>query len=250
MAEKGKGGGGFFDRYGDIVRLLIGFGLTTVVGGALGIYFQNKSWTYQHQETHSEAEVVKASEVFNDISHLLDRRQYRTRRLIAAYKANDREEIKKWNDSYQEVLVQWNEGLNRNLTLIQGYFGGDMQKKLDAIRIRFRQIDNDLNTYRKAHTHNQGDSEPVEDMSNSLSPEPVEDTLPSPSPKPNDNVSKPTNPRTIEEIRNKTMDEIKSRLDLLSETIFKFNNELLKQIQDGRVGIYLNPELWKKVHRD
>jgi hypothetical protein len=250
MEEKAKGGGKFFDRYGDVVRLLIGFGLTTVVGGALGIYFQDKSWTYQHRETHYEAEVIKASEILNDISHLLDRRQYRTRRLISAYKANDREEIKEWNDSYQKVLIEWNESLNRNFTLTQGYFGQDVLKKLDAIRIQFRQIDNDLHTYRKAQIHNQHDSEPVEDMANSLSLQPVEDTLPSPGPKPNENVPKPTNSRTIEEIRNKTMDAIKDKLDLLSQTIFDFNKELLKQIQDGRVGVYLDSELWKKVHRD
>ena len=249
MEEKGKGKG-FFERYGDIVRLLVGFGLTTVIGGALGIYFQDKSWTYQHRETHYEAEVTKASEVLNDISHLLDRRQYRTRRLISAYKANDREEIKVWNDSYQKVLIEWNESLNRNFTLTQGYFGKDVLKKLDAIRVQFRQIDNDLHTYRKTQVHNQHDSEPIEDMANSLSLQPVEDTAPSPDPKPNEIVPKPTNSRTIEEIRNKTMDAIKDKLDLLSKTIFDFNNELLKQIQDGRVGVYLDPELWKKVHRD
>jgi hypothetical protein len=249
MEEKGKGKG-FFDRYGDIVRLLVGFGLTTVVGGALGIYFQNKSWNYQHQETHSEAEVVKASEVFNDISHLLDRRQYRTRRLISAYKANDSKEIKEWNDAYQKVLVEWNEGLNRNLALTQGYFGEDVRERLDKIRVQFIRIDNDLHTYRRAQPHKQQDSEPVEDMANSPGSQPVADPQPSPGPSPNDNVPKSSGPRAREEIRNQTMDAIKSKLDLLSDTIFDFNKALLTQIQQGRVGIYLNPELWKKVHRD
>lgn len=192
--DNNKSDGKLFGKYGDLTRLLIGFALTTVIGGALGIHFQNKSWRYQNDEKRYEAEITRASEIFDDLSHLLDRRTYRTRRLILAYRDNTDEDIKKWRDSYQEVLIQWNESLNRNLTLTQRYFGDDMRNKLDDIREEFRKTDNALTAYRKAEKHNQND-----------------------------------------------LKDIENGLDSFNYKIYGFNIEMLKHIQDGKVGIYVSP---------
>src|SRR5262245_56208087 len=82
-----------FGKYHEVVLLLIGVLFTSLIGGALGYYFQEKSWENQNREKRYDAEISKASEVFDEVSRLLDRRSYRTRRLIWAYKDNDSEGI-------------------------------------------------------------------------------------------------------------------------------------------------------------
>ena len=63
-----------FGKYDELTRLLIGFALTTIIGGSLGYYFQYQSWKYQNNEKLYEAEIARASEAFDEMSRLLDRR--------------------------------------------------------------------------------------------------------------------------------------------------------------------------------
>jgi hypothetical protein len=51
--------------------LVIGFILTTVVGGALGYFFQTRSWRNQRESELREAERAAAIKVFEELSTLL-----------------------------------------------------------------------------------------------------------------------------------------------------------------------------------
>ena len=120
-----------FGRFHEIILLLIGFILTTIVGGFLGSYFQNRSWDYQNAISLKESEKTEATKVFNEISRLLDKRLFRIRQVIWALKDNN-DEIEKKLDDYRKVQFKWNDNLNRNLSLIQRYFGGDLRHKLET----------------------------------------------------------------------------------------------------------------------
>jgi hypothetical protein len=113
-------------------ELVIGFILTTVVGGALGYFFQTRSWRNQRESELREAERAAAIRVFEEVSMLLDRRQYRLAQMrYQLGKADSSNGIEPHLAAYREVVAAWNERLNRNLALTEGYFGMDVRDDLE-----------------------------------------------------------------------------------------------------------------------
>jgi|HubBroStandDraft_6_1064221.scaffolds.fasta_scaffold190056_1 peptidoglycan hydrolase-like protein with peptidoglycan-binding domain len=122
-----------------LLLLVVGFVLTSVAGGALGYWFQRRAWAHQHEiqlrdEKHQhevqrrEEEHQRALETFEEVSQLLDRRLYRMRRLYWAARdmaagTGDQERLATARTDYRAVLAEWNDNLNRNLALIETYFG-------------------------------------------------------------------------------------------------------------------------------
>jgi peptidoglycan hydrolase-like protein with peptidoglycan-binding domain len=102
-----------------VVLLFLGFVLTTVVGGALGYYFQRRTWDANRRESERTA----AAHVFDDISRAMDERLYRMRLVYWGLKGGDEDRIAAAMDEYRATLVKWNENLNRNLALVHRYFG-------------------------------------------------------------------------------------------------------------------------------
>ena len=107
---------------------MVGFVLTTVLGGLLGFWFQSRAWSHQHEAQQRDQEYDQALHTFEDVSTLLDKRLYRMRRLYWAARRNadtrvDRDAVSAARDAYVEVLFTWNDNLNRNLALTQTYFG-------------------------------------------------------------------------------------------------------------------------------
>lgn len=128
-----------------LVPLLVGFLLTTVLGGILGYYFQSRSWHHQNAAKVLETELQTALKVFEDISKLMDKRVYRMRLLFWRLSGQDTKEdtIENAINLYREVLYDWNDNLNRNLALIQCYFGDDIRKQIDyKVYERFKDIGN------------------------------------------------------------------------------------------------------------
>jgi hypothetical protein len=64
-----------------LAPILLGFLLTTVLGGFLGVYLQQRSWAHRFKVERATAERDRAVQVFEETSRLLDRRLYRMRRL-------------------------------------------------------------------------------------------------------------------------------------------------------------------------
>jgi hypothetical protein len=121
-----------------VVLLLIGFGLTSVLGGALGWFFQTRSWSHQHRAQQRDEERTQALKVFEEVSSLLDRRLYRMRRVLwaAARRARtgtDGGRLDEAREDYREVLATWNDNLNRILALVQTYFGGAARQHLEDV---------------------------------------------------------------------------------------------------------------------
>jgi hypothetical protein len=105
-----------------VALLVLGFVLTTVVGGILGYYFQRRTWDANRRESERTA----AAGVFDDVSRAMDERLYRMRKLYWSLKARDEEHIAAAMDEYSSALVKWNDSLNRNLALVYRYFGRDV----------------------------------------------------------------------------------------------------------------------------
>jgi hypothetical protein len=105
-----------------VALLVLGFVLTTVVGGILGYYFQRRTWDANRRESERTA----AAGVFDDVSRAMDERLYRMRKLYWSLKARDEERIAAAMDEYSSALVKWNDSLNRNLALVYRYFGRDV----------------------------------------------------------------------------------------------------------------------------
>jgi tetratricopeptide (TPR) repeat protein len=118
-----------------LVLLLAGFVLTTVLGGGLGYLFQRRSWAHQHETVRAEQERQQAIKVFEEVSSLLDKRPYRMRRLYWAAKKVAREHgdaaLAARLGDYDETLELWNDNLNRNLALVHAYFGRGARRRLE-----------------------------------------------------------------------------------------------------------------------
>ena len=150
-----------FGKYHDIVILFLGFFLTTIVGGYLSYSWQTRSAEIQRDAEQKRYEIQTATQVFEEISRLMDKRLYRMRRVNMGIGNKKDSEVmeERWND-YRETLFEWNENLNRNLALTQMYFGQKSRDFLETdIQSRFitygrllesaRDIKGKNNTYEK-----------------------------------------------------------------------------------------------------
>src|SRR6185437_4869421 len=67
-----------------LLLLVVGFVLTSVLGGLLGYLLQSRAWAHQHDVQRRDEERQQTLKTFEEISLLLDRRLYRMRRLYWA----------------------------------------------------------------------------------------------------------------------------------------------------------------------
>ena len=66
----------------NVLPILLGFVLTTVIGGLFASVLQQRSWRYQNAARLREEERQKASDVCQKISSLVDKRLYRMQRML------------------------------------------------------------------------------------------------------------------------------------------------------------------------
>lgn len=112
-----------------VFLLVLGFVLTTVVGGVLGYYYQRRTWDANRRESERTA----AASVFDEISRAMDERLYRMRLVYWGLRVGDEERIAAAMGEYREALVKWNDSLNRNLALVYRYFGGNVWRFLSGV---------------------------------------------------------------------------------------------------------------------
>jgi hypothetical protein len=120
----------------EIVRLIVGFVLTTVLGGVLGSYLQQRSWKHQNEVRLKEENLKRAGAACESVSRLLDKRLYRMLRLYYVCDGYvqgsfSKEVLEQRLRDYDNVLFEWNDGLNLNLALIGTYFGKSAREYLD-----------------------------------------------------------------------------------------------------------------------
>jgi hypothetical protein len=120
-----------------LLILVVGFVLTTVVGGALGFYFQQRAWRQQSAVQRSERDVHAATTTFEEVSVLLDRRLYRMRRVFwiarrLAPAPGGTADLDAAQGAYRVVVEEWNDNLNRLLALVQTHFGRPLRERLQS----------------------------------------------------------------------------------------------------------------------
>jgi Putative peptidoglycan binding domain len=120
----------------DLLPLVVGFLLTSVLGGLLGYLFQRRSWAHQYEVQQRDQERQQALRTFEEVSRLLDRRLYRMRRLYWAARGralgtSDEAELASAQAGNREVLFEWNDNLNRTLALVHTYFGSQVREQLE-----------------------------------------------------------------------------------------------------------------------
>ncbi|MDQ1698776.1 MAG: hypothetical protein QOG34_639 [Frankiaceae bacterium] len=112
----------------DLLLLVVGFLLTTVLGGILGTVLQQRAWKHQNDVRLREDELQRASELAGAIRKLLDKRLYRMLRLFFAVRARSQgngtdESVHTALEDYNSVLYEWNDSLNANLAAVGASFG-------------------------------------------------------------------------------------------------------------------------------
>lgn len=122
-----------------VALLLLGFLLTTVLGGLLGYVFQRRAWSHQFDVQRRSAEREAASSALNELSSVLDKRRYR---MLLVYWRLDWLDSREFEDAvtgYRAVLEEWNDGLNRRLALVSTHFGADLKRELDVLYEEYRE---------------------------------------------------------------------------------------------------------------
>jgi hypothetical protein len=115
--------------------LVFGFILTTVGGGFLGYWLQNRSWKHQYDAQLHQNERATATSLFEALSQLMDKRLYRMRLLAWSLEADSKDEqaIEQRMQGYRQVLYEWNDTLVRNLAITQAYFGSKVREQLEGV---------------------------------------------------------------------------------------------------------------------
>jgi hypothetical protein len=73
-----------------------------------------------------------------EVSRLMDRRLYRLKLLYWSLPAGRPDRTRSplaepRMEDYRQVLYEWNDSVNRNLALVQQYFGDEMRRRLDNV---------------------------------------------------------------------------------------------------------------------
>ena len=118
--------------------ILLGFVLTTIVGGLFASILQQRSWHYQNEQRLREDDINRASNVCRSLSALVDKRSYRMQRLLWATLAHAngqlaRDVLDARLQEYDQVLLEWNDERNARLAIVGAYFGRDVRDFLDRV---------------------------------------------------------------------------------------------------------------------
>jgi hypothetical protein len=136
-----------------LLLLIVGFLLTGVAGGALTFAFQRRAWTHQHDVQRLDLDREAARKTYEELSTLLDRRLYRMRQVfVSARRIADQPgpstALARDRDEYREVLRAWNDNLNRNLALVDTYFGAPARAYLETgLYEEFRAVGEELDLF-------------------------------------------------------------------------------------------------------
>ena len=130
------------DRKHERSLLLLGFLLTTA-GGLLSFSFQgwqeNRKLKADERSENSrlmEQRQNQATELFNELSPMIDTRLYNWRRLAWGIEDQIPEDsLKKRYLEYQDVFLKWNRNLNRNRALVCRFFGPEIGEQFENIII-------------------------------------------------------------------------------------------------------------------
>lgn len=133
-ARRSVGSEKLFGKYDDLVRLVLGFVFTGIVGTYLS-----------HRYTTQQADLVAAGKVFSDHSRLIGDRYFAMNQVTVflrdVQKAEQRKSSSdleiKWR-AYVNVLQQWNSARGFNREMIKLYFGDPLWSMERDVHYQFR----------------------------------------------------------------------------------------------------------------
>lgn len=118
-----------------LVSLFVGFILTGIVGTWLSQRWQHRSWINQQQILGEEKSYQDLKTVWDEVTTLSGKRQWRMRRLLYSIKAMNIEEADVHLQEYRDVISEWNEkqkSFEVRLTLFASYNFTTRLEKLSA----------------------------------------------------------------------------------------------------------------------
>jgi hypothetical protein len=114
-----------------VINLLAGFVLTTVIGTFLTGLVQQRAWAHQWKAQKAAEELRQAQDTYLEISRLLDRRLYWLTQFLTWLSRADAERLRTSLSHYRRAVRDWNETINRNLAMLQVFFGEPYRNELD-----------------------------------------------------------------------------------------------------------------------
>jgi hypothetical protein len=153
----------------EVISIVVGFVLTTVIGGLWATRLQQRSWERQNDLRLKEDESRRAADVCHELTGLLDKRLYRMRRLywaIAAFRrdpATEQSLNEKLSD-YNAALYEWNDRLNLNLALVGSNFGLSARQFLYLLYEHFRRVGSKLELVISKARHREDISQVLHDL--------------------------------------------------------------------------------------
>ena len=115
-----------------VINLLAGFVLTTVIGTFLTGLVQQRTWAHQWKAQKAAEELRQAQDTYQEISRLLDRRLYWLTQFLTWLSRADAERPRTSLSHYRRAVRDWNETINRNLAMLQVFFGEAYRNELDT----------------------------------------------------------------------------------------------------------------------
>lgn len=133
----------------ELIAIVVGFLLTTVLGGAWAQRLQTRSWVEQNKARLREQDLDRAGDTCASVMSLLDKRLYRMQRLLWAATAKpdgtiDAKDLEARRNEYVATLMDWNDRLNTNLSLVGSHFGDDAREDLERLYAAFKQVGHDV----------------------------------------------------------------------------------------------------------
>lgn len=119
-----------------LLVLVVGFVLTSILGGGLTALFQHLGAVAQRKQARAKQVWDERRKVFETVSRLMDRRLYAVRQFAFALddrETNGAEFAHKRLDEYRAVLQDWNGSINSNLALLEIYYGLPYRQEFDDV---------------------------------------------------------------------------------------------------------------------
>ena len=114
-----------------LILLAVGFLLTSVLGSIIAGWVQRRMWQHQWRVQRNNAALEQAQAVFDELSRLLDRRLFWLTQFQLWTRKADAARLAVALKNYRRVIIDWNESINRNLAMLQIYFGDALREQLD-----------------------------------------------------------------------------------------------------------------------
>ncbi|MFT6068954.1 MAG: hypothetical protein ACJAT2_003614 [Bacteriovoracaceae bacterium] len=102
------------------------FALTSVVGQFISNQYQKKTKEKDIMFSQVNANYLHAKEVYSDLSSLMDRRIYLSKKVTWALKDRKRgvgDKVDNMFKIFNDFLYEWNNALNRGISMLELYYG-------------------------------------------------------------------------------------------------------------------------------